>query len=62
VPLEHTRKMTGTPTAARRLQAFAGVSLPIIPSAAGADILRRITPLSGGQEARLHRLGLGTHL
>jgi len=60
--LENKRKMTGTPTAERLLQAFAGVSLTIIQSPAGADILRRITPLSGGQEAILHRLGLGTPL
>ena len=59
---ENTRKMTDTPTAERLLQAFAGVSLPIIQSAAGEEILRRITPLSGVQEAILPRLGLGTHL
>jgi transposase len=60
--LEHKRKRTGTPTAERLLQAFAGVSLTIIQSAAGEEILRRMTPLSGVQEAILHRLGLGTHL
>jgi transposase len=62
VHLENKRKMTGTPTAERLLQAFAGVSLTIIQYPAGEEILRRITPLSGGQEAILHRLGLGTHL
>jgi hypothetical protein len=60
--LENQRKMTGTPTAERLLQAFAGVSLTIIQYPAGEEILRRITPLSGVQEAILHRLGLGTHL
>src|SRR6059036_1532901 len=59
---ENKRKMTATPTAERLLQAFAGVSLTIIQSAAGEDILRRITPLSGVQEAILQRLGLSTHL
>jgi transposase len=62
LPLENKRKMTGTPTAERLLQAFAGVSLTIIQYAAGEAILRRITPLSGVQEAILHRLGLGTNL
>jgi transposase len=60
--LENKRKMTGTPTAERLLQAFAGVSLTIIQYPAGEEILRRITPLSGVQEAILHRLGLGTNL
>jgi transposase len=60
--LENKRKMTGTPTVERLLQAFAGVSLTIIQYPAGEEILRRITPLSGVQEAILHRLGLGTHL
>jgi transposase len=59
---ENKRKMTDTPTAERLLQAFAGVSLTIIQSAAGEEILRRMTPLTGVQEAILQRLGLGTHL
>jgi transposase len=59
---ENKRKMTDTPTVERLLQAFVGVSLTIIQSAAGEEILRRITPLSGVQEAILHRLGLGTNL
>ena len=59
---EQKRKMTGTPTAERLLQAFVGVSLTIIQSAAGEEILRRITPLSGVQEAILQRLGLRTNL
>ena len=60
--LENKRKLTGTPTAERLLQAFAGVSLTIIQSPAGEEILRRITPLSGVQEAILQRLRLGTNL
>jgi len=59
---ENKRKMTDTPTAERLLQAFAGVSLTIIQYAGGEEILRRITPLSGVQEAILQRLGLSTHL
>ena len=47
---ENKRKMTDTPTAERLLHAFAGVSLTIIQYAAGEEILRRITPLSGVQE------------
>ena len=59
---ENKRKMTDTPTVERLLQAFVGVSLTIIQSATGEEILRRITPLSGVQEAILQRLGLGTNL
>ena len=54
--------MTDKPTAERILQAFAGISLTIIQNAAGEDILRRLTPLSGVQEDILQRLGLGTAL
>ena len=54
--------MTDTPTAERILQAFADVSLTIITHAAGEEILRRLTPLSGVQEAILQRLGLGASL
>jgi transposase len=59
---ENKQKRTDTPTAERILQAFAGVSLTIIKHAAGEDILRRLTPLSGVQDAILQRLGLGTNL
>jgi hypothetical protein len=59
---ENKRKRTGTPTVERLRHAFVGVSLTIIPSAAGEEILRRLTPLSGVQEVILPRLGLGTHL
>jgi hypothetical protein len=38
------------------------VSLTIIQYGAGEEILRRMTPLSGVQEAILQRLGLSTHL
>src|SRR5438093_11657082 len=59
---ENKRKRTDTPTAEQLLQAFAGVSLTIIQSAAGEEILRRITPMSAVQEDMLQRLGLGTNL
>jgi transposase len=59
---ENKHKSTDKPTAERILQAFAGVSLTIIAHATGEEILRRITPLSGVQEAILQRLGLGTNL
>ncbi len=59
---ENKHKRTDTPTAERILKAFADVSLTIIKHAAGEDILRRLTPLSGVQEAILQRLGLGTNL
>jgi transposase len=59
---ENKRKMTDTPTAERILKAFADISLTIIKNAAGEDILRRLTPLSGVQEDILQRLGLGTTL
>ena len=54
--------MTDKPTTERLLKAFAGVSLTIIQHAAGEEILRRLTPLSGVQEDILQRLGLGTSL
>jgi len=54
--------MTDKPTAERILKAFADVSLPIIKTAAGEDILRRLTPLSGLQEDILQRQGFGTAL
>ena len=60
--LENKQKMTDKPTAERILQAFADISLTIIKNAAGADILRRLTPLSGLQENILRRLGLGAAL
>ena len=49
--------MTDTPMAERILQAFAAIALTSITHAAGADILRRLTPLSGLQEDILQRLG-----
>jgi len=60
--LENKQKMTDKPTAERILQAFADISLTIIKNAAGEDILRRLTPLSGLQKDILQRLGLGTAL
>src|SRR5712691_6415150 len=59
---ENKQKMTDKPTAERILQAFADISLTIIKNAAGEEILRRLTPLSGLQEDILQRLGLGTTL
>src|SRR6266851_5635935 len=59
---ENKQKMTDKPTAERLLQAFSGVSLTIIQRADGEEILRRLTPLSGVQEAILQRLGLGVSL
>ena len=59
---ENKHKMTDKPTAERILKAFAAISLTIIKNAAGEDILRRLTPLSGLQEDILQRLGLGAAL
>jgi transposase len=59
---ENKHKMTDKPTAERILKAFANIALTIIKTAAGEDILRQLTPLSGVQEAILQRLGLGTAL
>jgi transposase len=59
---ENKHKMTDKPTAERILKAFSDISLTIIKNAAGEDILRRLTPLSGLQEAILQRLGLGATL
>src|SRR3989449_10558417 len=59
---ENKTKMTDKPTAERIQKAFADVSLTIIQHAAGEEILRRLTPLSGLQEEILQWLGLGTSL
>jgi len=59
---ENKHKMTDKPTAERILRAFAGISLTIIKTATGEDILRRLTPLSGVQKDILQRLGLGAAL
>ena len=59
---ENKQKLTDMPTAERILKAFAGVSLTIIKNAAGEEILRRLTPLSGLQEDILQRLGLDAAL
>jgi transposase len=59
---ENRTKMTDTPTAERLLKAFADVSLIILRTEAGEDILRRLTPLSALQQDILRRLGLGTAL
>ena len=54
--------MTDKPTAERILKAFSDISLTIIKTAAGEDMLRRLTPLSGLQADILQRLGLGATL
>jgi transposase len=59
---ENRTKMTDTPTAERLLKAFSDVSLTIVKTAAGEEILRRLTPLSTLQQEILRRLGLGTSL
>src|SRR2546428_3528678 len=59
---ENKHKLTDKPTAERILKAFSAISLTIIKTAAGEDILRRLTPLSGLQEDILQRLGLGAAL
>src|SRR6266436_25791 len=59
---EIKQRQTDTPTAERILKAFAKVSLTIIQNVAGEDILRRLSSLSGVQEAILQQLGLGTNL
>ena len=59
---ENKHKRTDKPTAERILKAFSAISLTIIKNAAGEDILRRLTPLSGLQEEILQRLGLGVTL
>ena len=58
----HKTQRTDTPTAARILPACAAVALTRLTQAAGGAILRRRTPLAGGQEDLLPRLGVGTAL
>jgi transposase len=59
---ENGQKMTDTPTAERILKAFPDVSLTILKTAAGEEILRWLTPLSALQQAILYRRGLATSL
>jgi len=59
---DNKTRVTDKPTAERILQAFADVSLTIITNAAGEDILRRLTSLSGLQKDILRRLALGASL
>ena len=59
---ENKHKMTDKPTAERILKAFSAISLTVIKTAAGEDMLRRLTPLSGLQEDILQRLGWGAAL
>ncbi len=62
LPPENGKKLTDTPTAERILQAFPDVSLTILKTVAGEEILRWLTPLSALQQDILHRLGLATSL
>ncbi len=59
---ENGTKLTDTPTAERILKAFPDVSLTILKTVAGEEILRWLTPLSALQQEILHRLGLATSL
>src|SRR5215831_17774628 len=59
---ENKQKRTDKPTVERILKAFSNVSLTIVKNAAGEEILRRLTPLSGLQEDILQRQGLSTAL
>jgi len=59
---ENKQKRPDKPTAERLLKAFSDISLTIIKHAAGEDMLRRLTPLTGLQEDILQRLGLGATL
>jgi len=59
---ENRRKHTDTPTAERLLKAFSDVSLTILKTATGEDILQRLTPLSALQQDILQRLGLSVAL
>ena len=56
------KKLTDTPTAERILKAFPDMSLTILKTVAGEEILRWLTPLSALQQDILHRLGLATSL
>jgi len=59
---ENKKRMTDKPTVERILKALSAVSLTIVKNAAGEEIMRRLTPLSGLQEDILQRQGLGTSL
>jgi hypothetical protein len=59
---ENRQKHTDTPTAERLLKAFADVSLIMLKTIAGEDLLCQLTPLSEVQREILQRLGLGVSL
>jgi transposase len=59
---ENRHQMTDTPTAERLLNACSDVSRTIIKTAAGEDIVPRLTPLSAWPQDILQRLGLDTSL
>jgi transposase len=52
------KKETDKPTAERILKAFSNITLTIIWDAAGKEVFRSLTPLSGVQQTILNRLGL----
>jgi len=55
---ENRQKKTDKPTAERILKAFDGVTLTIVCSRAGNELMRFLTPLSDLQKEILKRLGL----
>ena len=59
---EQHHQLTDTPTAERLLQAVSDVSLTILKTAAGEDIVPRLTPVSALPQDILQRLGLDTSL
>jgi hypothetical protein len=59
---ENRQKSTDTPTAERLLKAFSDVSLTMLKTVAGEDLLCQLTPLSEVQREILQRLGLGVSL
>ena len=59
---ENRQKHTDTPTAERLLKAFADVSLIMLKTIAGEDLLCQLTPLSEVQREILQRLGLRVSL
>src|SRR5262249_36940885 len=62
LPPENKPKRTDKPPAERSLKALAAIALTIIKTATGADVLRRLTPLSELQKKILQRLRWDTAL
>jgi transposase len=61
-PPENRQQRPATPTAARLRKAFAEVSLTMLKTIAGEDLLCQLTPVSEVQRDILPRLGLGVSL